>query len=66
MRFGAVDTAAPHVIDFDSAGGGKVNDVWVRRASPRDERGRAGLRAWTRAEGRRGAWNEIACAMAAS
>lgn len=39
LRFVAVDTNAPHVMNFDSADGGKTNDVSMRWVSPTGERG---------------------------
>jgi hypothetical protein len=42
LRFVAVDTSAPYVMNFDSAergGGGKTNYVWMRWVSPAGERG---------------------------
>ena len=39
LRFVAVDTNAPYVMNFDSADGGKTNYVWMRWVSPTGERG---------------------------
>ncbi len=39
LRFVAVDTSAPYVMQFDSADGGKTNYVWMRWVSPTGERG---------------------------
>lgn len=39
LRFVAVDTSAPFVMDFDLADGGKTNYVWMRWVSPTGERG---------------------------
>lgn len=39
LRFVAVDTNAPYLMDFDSADGGKTNYVWMRWVSPTGERG---------------------------
>jgi hypothetical protein len=39
LRFVAVDTNAPYVLNFDSADGGKTNYVWMRWVSPTGERG---------------------------
>lgn len=39
LRFVAVDTSAPYVMNFDSADGGKTNYVWMRWVSPTGERG---------------------------
>ncbi len=39
LRFVAVDTSAPYVMNFDSADGGKINYVWMRWVSPTGERG---------------------------
>jgi hypothetical protein len=39
LRFVAVDTSAPYIMNFDSADGGKVNYVWMRWVSPTGERG---------------------------
>lgn len=39
LRFVAVDTAAPYVMNFDAADGGKTNYVWMRWVSPTGERG---------------------------
>ena len=39
LRFVAVDTNAPYVLNFDSADGGKINYVWMRWVSPTGERG---------------------------
>ena len=39
LRFVAVDTNAPYVMNFDSADGGKTNFVWMRWVSPTGERG---------------------------
>ena len=39
LRFVAVDTNSPYVMNFDSADGGKTNYVWMRWVSPTGERG---------------------------
>jgi hypothetical protein len=39
LRFVAVDTSAPYVMQFDSTDGGKTNYVWMRYVSPTGERG---------------------------
>ena len=39
LRFVAVDTSAPYVMNFDLAEGGKTNYVWMRWVSPTGERG---------------------------
>ena len=39
LRFVAVDTNAPYVMNFDSTDGGKTNYVWLRWVSPTGERG---------------------------
>jgi hypothetical protein len=39
LRFVAVDTNAPYVINFDVSDGGKTNYVWMRWVSPTGERG---------------------------
>lgn len=39
LRFVAVDTNAPYVMNFSAADGGKNNYVWVRWISPSGERG---------------------------
>ncbi len=39
LRFVAVDTNAPYVLNFDAADGGKTNYVWMRWISPTGERG---------------------------
>ena len=39
LRFVAVDTSAPYVMQFDSSDGGKTNYVWLRWVSPTGERG---------------------------
>ena len=39
LRFVAVDTSAPYVMNFDAADGGKINYVWMRWVSPTGERG---------------------------
>lgn len=39
LRFVAVDTNAPYVMNFDLADGGKTNYVWMRWVSPTGERG---------------------------
>jgi hypothetical protein len=39
LRFVAVDTSAPYVMNFDSADAGKNNYVWMRWISPTGERG---------------------------
>lgn len=39
LRFVAVDTNAPYVLNFDAADGGKTNYVWMRWVSPTGERG---------------------------
>jgi hypothetical protein len=39
LRFVAVDTNAPYVMNFDSNDGGKTNYVWLRWVSPTGERG---------------------------
>jgi hypothetical protein len=39
LRFVAVDTNAPYVMNFDYADGGKTNYVWMRLVSPTGERG---------------------------
>ena len=39
LRFVAVDTNAPYVMNFDSADGGKTSYVWLRWVSPTGERG---------------------------
>ncbi len=39
LRFVAVDTNAPYVMNFDSTDGGKTNYVWMRWVSPTGERG---------------------------
>jgi len=39
LRFVAVDTNSPYVINFDAADGGKTNYVWMRWVSPTGERG---------------------------
>jgi hypothetical protein len=39
LRFVAVDTNAPYVMEFPIADGGKVNYVWMRWVSPTGERG---------------------------
>lgn len=39
LRFVAVDTSAPYVMNFDAADGGKTNYVWMRWVSPTGERG---------------------------
>ena len=39
LRFVAVDTNAPYLMNFDSADGGKTNYVWMRWVSPTGERG---------------------------
>ena len=40
LRFVAVDTNAPYVMNFDSADGGKTNYVWMRWVSRRANAGR--------------------------
>lgn len=39
LRFVAVDTKAPYVVEFDSADGGKTAYYWLRWVSPTGERG---------------------------
>jgi len=39
LRFVAVDTNAPYLMNFDSTDGGKTNYVWMRWVSPTGERG---------------------------
>ncbi|MBL0870350.1 MAG: hypothetical protein IBJ18_07235 [Phycisphaerales bacterium] len=39
LRFVAVDTNSPYVMNFDSTDGGKTNYVWMRWVSPTGERG---------------------------
>ena len=39
LRFVAVDTNAPYVLNFPSEDGGKINYVWMRWVSPTGERG---------------------------
>ena len=39
LRFVAVDTNAPYLMNFDSVDGGKTNYVWMRWVSPTGERG---------------------------
>ncbi|MCC6361272.1 MAG: hypothetical protein IT450_21245 [Phycisphaerales bacterium] len=39
LRFVAVDTSAPFVIDFDGADGGKTAYYWLRWVNPTGERG---------------------------
>lgn len=39
LRFVAVDTNAPYVLDFDAADGGKTAYYWLRWVSPTGERG---------------------------
>jgi hypothetical protein len=39
LRFVAVDTAAPYVVNFDAAEGGKTAYYWLRWVSPTGERG---------------------------
>jgi hypothetical protein len=45
LRFVAVDTIAPYVINFNAADGGKANYVWMRWVSPTGERGPRGEQA---------------------
>ena len=39
LRFVAVDTNAPYVMNFPAEDGGKTNYVWMRWVSPTGERG---------------------------
>jgi hypothetical protein len=39
LRFVAVDTSAPFVVNFDIADGGKTSYYWIRWVSPTGERG---------------------------
>jgi hypothetical protein len=39
LRFVAVDTAAPHVVNFTSADGGRTAYYWLRWVNPTGERG---------------------------
>jgi hypothetical protein len=39
LRFVAVDTSEPFVLNYNSADGGKTNYVWMRWVSPTGERG---------------------------
>ena len=39
LRFVAVDTNAPYVMNFPAEDGGKTNNVWMRWVSPTGERG---------------------------